>query len=379
MSKKASIPKVQFDVLIVGAGAAGLGVADAFSARGLKVGVVSRRGDRGEASPRAAGILDPLLEQNRKSPLIPAAIEAFRQFPSFLKRLKRATGSNAAFKRTGMIYLAVSPAEKRELIKRFRWQKKWMPTIQLLEKDEVLRKFPQAHPETCMGLYYPQVGKINAPEFIKIFKRCLSDRGVRFFFTSEFVRIKKDQERNFFLVKAGSRVLTADKVVNAAGAWASDPRLLGRELPVTPVRGQMLTLKGRKSFPVIFHSLTGGYLVPWDKGVHLAGSTVECEGFRNKVTREGRKSILSRVGNVCPEVLKMKEIGAWAGLRPCSSDNMPLLGALQGTEGYYAATGYFRSGILLCSFLGELLAEFALTGCAHPLMKPFLPSRFQAG
>lgn len=152
---------------------------------------------------------------------------------------------------------------------------------------------------------------------------------------------------------------------------------MGQKLPVAPVRGQMLTLKGQKSFPVIFHSLTGGYLVPWDKGVHLAGSTVEHEGFRDRVTAEGRKSILAKVGKVCPEALKMKEIGAWAGLRPCSADNMPVLGAVQGSEGYYAATGYFRSGILLCAFLGELLAEFALSGIVHPLMKPFLPRRFQ--
>lgn len=378
MSKKTSGLKVQFDVLIVGAGAAGLGAADAFSARGLSVAVVSRRDDRGEASPRAAGILDPLLEQNKKSPLIPAAIEAFNRFPSFLTRLKRATGSAAAYKRTGMIYLAVSPAEKLELKKRFRWQKKWMPSIRLLEKDEVRRKFPQAHPEVCMGLYYPQVGKINAPEFIKIFKRFLSGRGVRFFLTSELVQIEKAESGSFFVVRAGSRIFTAGKVVNAAGAWASEPGLLGQKLPIAPVRGQMLILKGQKSFPVIFHSLSGGYLVPWDKGVHLAGSTVEREGFSDQVTSEGRKSIRTRVGRVCPEALKMKEIGAWAGLRPCSADNMPVLGAVQGTEGYYAATGYFRSGILLCAFLGELLAEFVMTGRVHPLMKPFLPRRFLA-
>lgn len=377
MSKNTRVPKVQFDVLIVGAGAAGLGAADAFSSRGLTVAVVSRRDDRGEASPRAAGILDPLLEQNKKSPLIPAAIEAFHQFPAFLKRLKRATGSDAAYKRTGMIYLAVSPSEKRELEKRFLWQKKWMPSIRLMGSDEVRRKFPQAHPRVLAGLHYPQVGKINAPEFMKIFKRCLSGRGVRFFATSDVVQISKAEKGKSFLVQAGSRIFAAGKVVNAAGAWASDTRLLGQKLPVAPVRGQMLTLKGEKSFPVIFHSLTGGYIVPWEKGVHLAGSTVEREGFNDQVTAEGRESILTNVGRVCPEALEMKEIGAWAGLRPCSADNVPVLGAVPGSEGYYAATGYFRSGILLSAFLGELLAEFALTGRIHPLMRPFLPRRFQ--
>lgn len=376
MSKKSKHSKYHFDVVVVGAGAAGLGAADALAFRGLKVAVVSRRTDKGEASPRAAGILDPLLEQNKKSPLIPAAIEAFRQFPSFLKRLKKATGSDAAYKRTGMIYLAVSPAEKRELEKRFRWQKKWMPSIRWMNKDEIHRKFPDAHPQVLAGLHYPRVGKINAPVFIKTFKRYLTGRGVRFFLTADSVRIVPAEKGRGFRVQVSTQTLTAGKIVNAAGAWASDSRLLGQKLTVEPVRGQMLTLKGKKTFPVIFHSLSGGYLVPWDNGVHLAGSTVEREGFSDQVTAKGRKSILSNVGKVCPEALNMKEVGCWAGLRPCSSDNMPVLGEVPGNEGCFAATGYFRSGILLGAFLGELLAEFILTGRVHPLMKPFLPRRF---
>lgn len=375
--KSSPFNKSHFDVIVLGAGAAGLGAAEAFSSRGLKTALIAPSGIRGAASPRAAGILDPLLEQNQKSPLIPAAVEAFRLFPAFLRKLKRATGSDALYRRTGMIYLAVSEAERKELLKRYQWQKKWMPSLKLLPKEEVFRRFPQAHPETRCGLYYPDVGKINAPEFVKIFKKYLKGKRVCFFSGKTRPSVVR-RERGSLEVRFAGRLLTAPIVVNAAGAWARQKSLLGFNVPVEPVRGQMLVLKGSKTAPVIFHSLTGGYLVPWERGVHLAGSTVEYAGFRDCVTEAGKRTILKNVARVCPEVLKMKQRSSWAGLRPRGDAGMPLLGPVPGQAGVYAATGYFRSGILLCVFLGELLADYVLEGRLSPLMKPFLPGRSAA-
>ena len=368
-------PKISYDIAVIGSGVAGLGAAAAFAKRGFRVAVISRKGVGGEATPRAAGILDPLLEQNQKSPLIPAAIEAFRLFPGFLKELKRCTGSDADYKRTGMLYLAVNESEKKELQKRFAWQKKWMPSLEWLEHSRILKRFPEASPEAICGLFYPEVGKIHAPKFLRDYRRYVRGLGVKFYDSRTYPRIVRLRNGGF-VIKSSKGVLAAAKVINAAGAWSPDKRLLGKKLPVSPVRGQMLILKGKKNLSTIFHCLTGGYLVPRGKGVHLAGSTVEFAGFRGTVTSKGRKDILKKVRSVCPETARMKVVGSWAGLRPYSHDKMPVMGEVPGQANYYAATGYFRSGILLGAFLGDQLAEAILTGRSAPLLQPFDARRF---
>ncbi len=378
MRSKNTVSQVQFDVAVIGSGVAGLGAAAAFAKRGMRVAVISRTGVGGEATPRAAGILDPLLEQNQKSPLIPAAIEAFRIFPEFLKDLKFRTGSDADYKRTGMLYIAVNAAEKKELQRRFTWQKKWMSSLEWLEGPRVHQRFPDTTPKALCGLFYPEVGKINAPKFMKDYRRYAKSFGVRFFNTPAFPQVARVKTGGF-KIQISKRSLAALKVINAAGAWSSDKRLLGKSLRVSPARGQMLILKGKKDLPAIFHSLTGGYLVPWGKGVHLAGSTVEFAGFRDCVTGKGRAAILKKVQSVCPATAGMKVIGSWAGLRPYSPDKMPVLGEIPGQSGCYAATGYFRSGILLGDFLGEQLAESILTGRMSPRLQPFNTRRFTHG
>jgi glycine oxidase len=53
-------------------------------------------------------------------------------------------------------------------------------------------------------------------------------------------------------------------------------------------------------------------------------------------------------------------VTAWAGLRPFSHDNLPYLGPVPGLQGAYAATGHYRSGILLAPITGLLLKEMLL-------------------
>jgi glycine oxidase len=368
---------LSYDVLVVGAGVAGLGAAAAFAKRGLLVAVLSRENLKGEASPRAAGILDPLLEQGRTSRLIPAAMEAFKRFPKFLREIERSVGFDAGYQKTGMLYVAVTSSEKSKLFDCYKWQKKWMPSLIWMKGEEVLKRFPQVSPKALGGLYYPEVGKIHAARFMKVYRHYVKALRVRFFKTRKGFEILKSGT-SFETIIAGRKIY-AERVVNAAGAWSSGQPLMGRKIRVTPARGQILTLKGRKNLPVILHSLSGGYLVPWGNGVHLAGSTVEFSGFRGQLTVSGRKEILRKVTSVCPAVSGMKVTGGWAGLRPYSENKLPVLGPVPGQPGYYAATGYFRSGILLGAFLGEQLAQLVLTGKCLTMIKPLLMPHSKGG
>jgi glycine oxidase len=66
---------------------------------------------------------------------------------------------------------------------------------------------------------------------------------------------------------------------------------------------------------------------------------------------------------------------AWAGLRPGTPDNLPILGATQ-TPGYFAATGHFRDGILLAPLTAHLMAQIVTGARPEYDLSPFSPGRF---
>jgi hydrogen cyanide synthase HcnC len=67
---------------------------------------------------------------------------------------------------------------------------------------------------------------------------------------------------------------------------------------------------------------------------------------------------------------------AWAGLRPGTPDELPILGPVDGLAGYYNACGHFRTGILNAPLTGLLLAELISGMPLSFPIEPFLLSRF---
>ena len=70
---------------------------------------------------------------------------------------------------------------------------------------------------------------------------------------------------------------------------------------------------------------------------------------------------------------------AWAGLRPVSDDQMPVLGESPSVPGVFYAAGHFRSGILLSALTGEVIADLVAGRKPSIDLTPFSPARFRNG
>jgi glycine oxidase len=120
----------------------------------------------------------------------------------------------------------------------------------------------------------------------------------------------------------------------------------------------------------------GVYLVPRRDGRVLAGSTYEQVGYDKRVTGDGLQGILERTFRVAPRLADATFVEAWAGLRPGTPDNLPILGADASYAGLYHATGHYRSGILLAPVTARLMRELIVDGAASVDLAPFAPARF---
>jgi glycine oxidase len=178
-------------------------------------------------------------------------------------------------------------------------------------------------------------------------------------------------------VKSERSAFIAPVVINCCGAWAGELRCdRGITLPVRPVKGQMLSLVAPRK-DILKHVVRTAevYLVPRSDGRILVGATVEEAGFDKRVNSDVIQRFHQLAANLVPELGEARILEAWAGLRPGTPDDLPLLGATA-IPGYFVAAGHFRNGILLAPITAAIMADLVRRHPPALDIRPFSPERF---
>ena len=117
------------------------------------------------------------------------------------------------------------------------------------------------------------------------------------------------------------------------------------------------------------------YIIPRSDGRILLGATVEEAEFDKRVDPDAIQKLRTAAVGTVPELAHMRIHDAWAGLRPGTPDDLPILGETM-LPGCFAATGHYRDGIMLAPITAQVVAAL-ITGCEPAFdMQPFSPLRF---
>jgi glycine oxidase len=110
----------------------------------------------------------------------------------------------------------------------------------------------------------------------------------------------------------------------------------------------------------------------------MIGATVEQVGFDDTNTLAGLQEVSAAGIEMALRIGQSEFLGAWAGLRPATPDEMPMIGPYLQAPNLVAATGHFRNGILLAPVTAQLVRD-VVTGENPSLdLAPFLPGRFSS-
>jgi glycine oxidase len=176
-------------------------------------------------------------------------------------------------------------------------------------------------------------------------------------------------------VRTAEGTLPAGAVVLAAGAWSSAVAGLPARVEIRPVKGQMAALR---SAVTPFRRVVGGrsvYCVPRDDGRIIVGATVEEAGFDKRVDPRAIQRLLAAAVEIVPALAAAPLHASWAGLRPGTADDLPVLGPDPEVGGLLWATGHYRNGILLAPVTAHAIAAL-LRGEPSPVeLGPFAPGR----
>lgn len=168
----------------------------------------------------------------------------------------------------------------------------------------------------------------------------------------------------------------APAVVNCAGAWAG--HFPPCHFPTRPVKGQMLAVVGAPH-NLLRHVIRApeAYLVPRSDGRILIGATAEEAGFDKRTDAGTIQRLHQAAVEIIPALGKARVLEAWAGLRPGTPDDLPILGATS-TPGYFVATGHFRDGILLTPVTANIMAQVVIGATTEHDISAFSPKRFES-
>jgi glycine oxidase len=159
----------------------------------------------------------------------------------------------------------------------------------------------------------------------------------------------------------------ADAVVIANGIDA--PRLWP-DLPIRPVKGEVLRLRWRKGCMPVPHRVIRArvhgrqvYLVPRVDGV-VVGATQYEHGRDTAPVVSGVRDLLDDACAVLPGLGEYELAECGAGLRPMTPDNVPLVGRLDTRT--LVAAGHGRNGFLLAPWTAEQIASELVPVGADP-------------
>ncbi len=352
-----------------------MGLACAFeeSLRGKSVAILDPNPPGHKASWAAAGILAARGGLMGSSALREFYLRSLYAYPEWLARIESESGASIPYERDGDYQIfSLEDAESRKALKS-REQQLTRDKAANFSVSGELPPFLRAHSslKKTRVFHFPGEAHVSSRVLLTALESALVKRGAKIFQKKplSWSRIGKES----LLAGEGWQV-QARQVLIAAGAWCNDALgLLGLSAPMKPVKGQLAALPNFHGSKSMIHCAENLYLVP--RGDQLiVGATTEPGVWEDDFNARGETVLRKNLQAFFPDA-EPRWTETWAGLRPCTSDRLPLMGWVDEKAGIAISTGHYKSGISLAPLSARCLSAL-LNGEKPPQkLKAFDPLR----
>ncbi|MCS7206667.1 MAG: FAD-binding oxidoreductase [Dehalococcoidia bacterium] len=370
------MPPAGYDVVVLGAGAAGCAVAYYLTRQGVRPLLVERDALASHASGFALGGLAPsegvFPYGDAYHPITRAA---FTLHYTLHPLLQEETGISTEFRMTQSLHLALTEEQEAELRETLAWQSRHGFRVRWIDAQEARSIEPRLTPALRGAVHNQDTAMLDPYKLVLALVQAVEQRGgmVRH---GEAVGLVVDKGQVRGVRLRSGEVIPCDRVVVALGPWMGLVPWLGIPVPVRPLKGQILRL--RHPGPPLGADLWWGigYAASKPDGLIWVGTTEEDIGFHEAPTPEVRHYLLEEAWRVLPDLGEAQVVLQTACLRPLSADNLPIIGPVPGLRGAYVAGGAGRKGILLCTAMGKAIADLITQGYTDIPIGPFGLERF---
>jgi glycine oxidase len=362
-------------VVIVGGGVIGLLTAFNLASEVEQVILLDRSDVGQESSWAGGGIVSPLYPWRYSCAVTALAHWSQDFYPQLAERLFAQTGVDPEVHTTGLYWLDLDDEQQA-----LEWAAREGRPLSAVDISAVHDAVPMLGEGYKRAIYMANVANVRNPRLVKSLKAALlALPNVTLHEQCEVLGFVREGDR-VMGVSTPSGDLLGDRVVLAAGAWSGELlKTIGLELPVEPVKGQMILYKCAEDFLPSMVLAKGRYAIPRRDGHILVGSTLEHEGFDKTPTDVALESLKASAVELLPALADAQVVGHWAGLRPGSPEGIPYIGPVPGFDGLWLNCGHYRNGLVLAPASCQLLADL-LVG-REPVIDaaPYAPTGRVAG
>jgi sarcosine oxidase subunit beta len=371
------------DVLIVGGGVIGTGIAHALARRGAGRVVLLEKSFLGAGSSGKSGAIVRQHYSNRLTAAMARhSLRVFEHFDDLV-------GGPPVFTRTGMV-LVTHQRDRAALEANLAMQRELGIDVRLVSAQEVAELDPNARlGEDEIAACESEAGYVEAVQVVASFAEAARQGGAD---VRQGVEVKA-------LVSEGGRVAGVDTnegryasrcVVLATGPWAAQLALAnGLRLPVQACRTQVALFRRPTDFgrrgAVYADFAQGIYFKPTHGDMIHAGSLageelndpVDPDHYNEAADGGWLPQVRQRLSHRYPAMSRGYGRGGYGALYGITGDWHPILDRLPGLEGGYCAVGFSGHGFKMSPVVGQLMAELILDGRAATLdISPLRLARF---
>ena len=368
-------------ILIIGGGIIGLSIAWRLIGIGKKVIIIDKKNLGKEASWAAAGMLSGRLDLKPcEKKLLPIFEKSHLAWPKFAEELENKSGKSIGYKKEGTLRVACDLDEEKKLKNNYDFLKNNKVNITWLSGDKIRDKEPYVSNNVLSGFFSPDDHHVNNRYILDALITILKKNKNNCIFKENTEVEKIITNKNQVIgVKTNNEIIKTKEIIVCSGAWTSKIKNIEiKEVPIRPVKGQMVCLKIPKNISLLKHILwrENVYLVPRNNSDLIIGATEEEMGYDKSLTVGGIYNLLKVAREVLPAIEDLSIVESWSGLRPTSRDDAPIIGPSKKLKGLIYATGHHKNGILLAPLTSSVIKNYYLNGNIGNDFNNFEPGRF---
>ncbi len=375
-------PKPAYEVVIVGAGGHGLATAYYLAKNhGITDVAVLEKGWLGGGN---TGRNTTIIRSNY---LWDDSAALYEHSLKLWEGLSQELNYNLMFSQRGLISLAHSRLEMREIRRRLAALRLNGIDSELLTRNQVLAEIPILNGDASLrypilgGMVQRRAGTARHDAVAWGFARAADQRGIDIVQNCAVTGLLREGDR-IVGVETERGTIRAKKVaVVAAGHVGTVMAMAGLRLPVESFPLQALVSEPLK--PILDTVIVSGavhvYVSQSDKGELVIGAARD-----NYVSYAQRGSLpiveeqLAALVELFPIFSRLRMMRQWAGIVDCTPDASPILG-LTPLDGLFVNCGWGTGGFKATPGSGAVFAHTIATGIPHPLAAPFSLQRFASG
>ena len=375
--------KSSYDVVIVGAGVHGLGIAYYLGKiHGIKRVALMEKSYLGAGN---SGRNTAILRSNYRTP---EGIPFYDASLKLYEGLSQELDWNLLFSQCG--HLTVGHTDSAVTGLRVRAENNQVLGVdsRIIYPDEIRKLVPsldlssRARFPIMAGLYHPPGGIIRHDAVVWGYARACDRMGIEIHPYTEVTGIRVEGGRARSVITTRGEV-GADAVVNATAGWASlIARMAGVPLPIVSHPLQACVTEPLKPFldKVIVSASLHVYVNQTDKGELVLGAEIDpYQSYKMAGTLPTLEQIAGHTLDLFPQLHSLRVLRQWSGICDMTPDYAPIIGAAPEVANFYLDVGWGTYGFKAAPIAAKCTAELIATGKAPKLIEPFSPARFRSG